>query len=544
MATRTITTRLALDGEKEFKKEMSEVNSHIKTLKSEMELAEAQFKGQANTVEALTEKDRILRREIEQQQEKVRALQQAVEDASEAYGDADKKTDGYRQSLNRAQKELIEMNRELRETDEYLDEARNSSDGFAKSIDGFGKQVDVFDDLRGSFGELKNMLVGGAVVTGIKEVTEAVFELEESTREYRQIMGTLEVSSRAAGYSAEETKEAYDRLYGVLGDTQATATTIANLQATGASQQELMRLIDQTTGAWSKYGDSIPIDGLSEAINETVRTGEVTGVLADVLNWGTKEGETFGVMLKENTKANEEYNKAVEGATKAEDFFNIALGESESQQERLQLIMQALYDQDLTNLGREWRNVNEDIIKVNESQSKLDEQWARAGEMVAPLVSALKEDLGIALEGALDGLENLLEKAKEWGREAPTLREMLSNVGINVPETDGSHAGGLSYVPYDGYVAELHRGEAVLTAAENQARMGLTASLQNPQGALTAKDMQNIMAASVNAINANNQSGPTTADIRLVTKNGAELARWILPDLRAVERSNPEVTDD
>ena len=544
MATRTITTRLALDGEKEFKKEMSEVNSHIKTLKSEMELAEAQFKGQANTVEALTEKDRILRREIEQQQEKVRALQQAVEDASEAYGDADKKTDGYRQSLNRAQKELIEMNRELRETDEYLDEARNSSDGFAKSIDGFGKQVDVFDDLKGSFGELKNMLVGGAVVTGIKEVTEAVFELEESTREYRQIMGTLEISSRAAGYSAEETKEAYDRLYGVLGDTQATATTIANLQATGASQQELMRLIDQTTGAWSKYGDSIPIDGLSEAINETVRTGEVTGVLADVLNWGAKEGETFGVMLKENTKANEEYNKAVEGATKAEDFFNIALGESESQQERLQLIMQALYDQDLTNLGREWRNVNEDIIKVNESQSKLDEQWARAGEMVAPLVSALKEDLGIALEGALDGLENLLEKAKEWGREAPTLREMLSNVGINVPETDGSHAGGLSYVPYDGYVAELHRGEAVLTAAENQARMGLSTSLSNPQGALTAKDMQNIMAASVNAINLNNQSRATTADIRLVAKNGTELARWILPDLRAVERSNPEVTDD
>jgi hypothetical protein len=30
----------------------------------------------------------------------------------------------------------------------------------------------------------------------------------------------------------------------------------------------------------------------------------------------------------------------------------------------------------------------------------------------------------------------------------------------------GSHAGGLDYVPYDGYLAQLHRGESVLTAEE------------------------------------------------------------------------------
>ena len=112
MATRVISTSIKLDGEAEFKKQMSNVNSELKTLRTEMAYSEEAFKGQANTMEALTEKDRLLRKEIEQQEEKVRALEQAVSDASEAYGDNDKRTDSWRQSLNRAKTELIKMNRE------------------------------------------------------------------------------------------------------------------------------------------------------------------------------------------------------------------------------------------------------------------------------------------------------------------------------------------------------------------------------------------------------------------------------------------------
>lgn len=133
-------------------------------------------------------------------------------------------------------------------------------------------------------------------------------------------MGTLETSSEAAGYSAEETSEAFSQLYRALGDDQSAATTTANLQAIGASQKDINSLISSAVGAWAKYGDSIPIDGLAESINETIRAGQVTGTFADVLNWGSKEGETFGVMLKENTEENEDWNKAVQDASSAEDF--------------------------------------------------------------------------------------------------------------------------------------------------------------------------------------------------------------------------------
>ena len=84
MAVRTISTSIKLDGEQEFKKQMSSVNSELKTLKSEMALVTSEFKGQENSVDALTDKNRILRQQYDQQAEKVRALQQAVADSVEA----------------------------------------------------------------------------------------------------------------------------------------------------------------------------------------------------------------------------------------------------------------------------------------------------------------------------------------------------------------------------------------------------------------------------------------------------------------------------
>ena len=120
MAVRVISTRLALDGEKEFKKQMSSVNSEIRTLKTELSYTEAAFRGQANTMEALTEKERILKDMTAQQQEKIRAMEQALKDAAEAYGDNDKRTDSYRQSLLKAKKELIDMEDQLVQTTQHV----------------------------------------------------------------------------------------------------------------------------------------------------------------------------------------------------------------------------------------------------------------------------------------------------------------------------------------------------------------------------------------------------------------------------------------
>lgn len=530
MATRVISTSIKLDGEAEFKRQMSAVNSELKTLRTEMAYSEEAFKGQANTMEALTAKDKLLRREIEQQEEKVRALEKAVSDSTEAYGDNDKRTDGWRQSLNRAKTDLLKMNRELEDNSRYLDEARKSADKTADSIDEFGREVkDAGDDLgdvgvglgdfMGKLDDLSGVLAGGAVVGGVKALTDAILGVEESTREYRQIMGTLETSSAAAGYTAEQTAEAYQRLYGVLGDTQTAATTVANLQAIGLSQEDLMVIIDQATGAWATYGDSIPIDGLSESINETIQAGQVTGVFADVLNW----------------------------AGTSEDDFNEKLAAASTKAERQNIVMQELARQGLDETGRAWRENNQDIVSMNEAQSELEEAMGRMGELLAPLAADLvsfgADALGFVIDkvkAAVDWFQKLNEKLNKSEKQ-----RIIAAGGTYYEKVDGSNANGLSYVPFDGYISELHRGEAVLTAQENRVWQQFKAAGEQPAQAVTAEQLQTMLVGTVNALNSQRGGGlPQEITLRLKGEDGQEFGRWMVPIMRAEDKSNPEVVSD
>ena len=83
MAVRTITTRLVIDGETAFKQAMTGVNASLREQKSALSLLEEQFKGQANSLAFLTGKQSILSQTYDQQKEKVRALEQAVKDATD-----------------------------------------------------------------------------------------------------------------------------------------------------------------------------------------------------------------------------------------------------------------------------------------------------------------------------------------------------------------------------------------------------------------------------------------------------------------------------
>lgn len=526
--------RIGIDGEKEFRQQLSNINQVLRTLNSEMKAVTSEFEDNEASQESLAKQADVLTRQIQAQEKKLAQLTQGYEQAAGVLGDTDTKTLRWAQSVQDATADLNKLRGQLQKVETGMDDLGDAAE----------ESSDRFDGLKNLGQTLAAGFAVGTVIDGIKDLGGAILDLEESTREYRSVLGTLEVSSQNAGFTAEETAAAYERLYGVLGDTQTTATTIANLQATGVSQEALMRLIDQTTGAWSKYGDSIPIDGLAEAINETTRSGEVTGVLADVLNWGTREGETFGVMLKENTEANQAYNEAVQNASTAEDYFNIALGECETQSERVQLIMQALADQDLQNLGQAWRDTNEDIIALNESESKLEQQWARFGEMVAPAVTALKQGLGTALEGVLDLLDGAIAKAKgffdslaEWGRTAPTLGGLLSDLtGWEDPRVDGSHALGLSYVPWDGYIAELHQGEMVLTSAQAEAlKSHMTRGVRADTSGLNT-----LGAGIVNGIQTamSGMNGGGSYTFNLVLPSGEILARYQLPALIDVARAS------
>lgn len=517
MAVRQITTEISIKNEAEFRKQMKAVNNSLSGMKSEMAKVSAEFDGQANSAEALRKKQAILQQQYDQQKEKVQALARMLESAKSAYDENSDVVLSYQRQLNTATVELIKFDRELKNTDKYLDEAAQSADGTASSIDEFGKTVkdagkegsDGMGQLKEAFGQLgeaaksgdingvvaalgsmKGLLVGGAAVAGAKALADGIINITESTKEYRTILGTLEVSSKQAGYTQEQTTEIYKKFQAVLGDTQKAATATANLQALGLSQENLRVIMEQAIGAWATYGDSIPIDSLSESINETVQVGKVTGVFADALNW----------------------------AGTSEDEFNERLAACADTTERANLVLTQLSEQGLQATGQAWVENNQDVIAANTAQEAMNESMAQLGEALQPAASFLLEygsalvdmaTMGInAISGLVEWFDNLfnaqqkatqasfeaidsqynladyqanglvngnvidydkarqMQQAGTFVRASKISREEALKRGWKLSPINGSHANGLDYVPFDGYVAELHQGEAVLTSGE------------------------------------------------------------------------------
>lgn len=419
-AVRKITTQLALDGEQAFSKQMAAATRSSKQFGAEIKEVEAQLRNEGESVELLGKKHDLLGKQMEQQEENIRALEEVVRQAGEKYGKTAETTDKYRLSLTRAKTELNKMKAEQRDVAKAMDKLGSESREAAADINEVGDAADKsgssMGGLENSLGKLKGLLAGAVTVGAVKELAEGLLEIEESTREYRRSASMLEATSKSLGYSTNQTAQAYEYLMGVMGDGQAANTAVANLQALQAPQSKLMELIQGTAGAQVKWQSSINVESLTESISETIRAGQVTGQFADVLNWGTKEGERFGVTLRANTKANEEWNKAVSEAKTAEDFFNLALQETESQAERTQLVIDAMAGQGLPGLEQAWRANNEAIVAANLEQDKWEKAMARVGEFVAPAAAALKSFGADAVNWLIDRMSVLTGWINEaWG---------------------------------------------------------------------------------------------------------------------------------
>lgn len=492
--------RIGIDGEKEFRKELQNINQQLRTLGSEMKAVTSSFEAGDRSEEALAAQTDVLNRQIDAQKQKLQQLQKGLDAATDKYGEADTKTLRWAQAVNDARTDLNRLESQLKSTTSEVDDLGDSMDNLDSGSLSFDGIMDSIGGLLGDMGlgGLSSFLAKGfavgTVISGVTQLTGAITGLVDETEEYRKIMGTLETSSQAAGYTAEQTAAEYQLLYSVLGDNQTAATATANLQAIGLSQEDLITITNQAIGAWATYGDSIPIDSLAESINETIRAGTVTGTFADVLNWGSQEGETFGVTMRESTEANKEWNDAVAACETAEDYFNLALQDCQTEAERADLVMQAMAKQGLQESADAWKENNQDIIDTNTSQAEFEEAQARLAEKLTPVKDALT-DLGTAgfnlladsvdtVSGAIDDLigwwDDLIGKIQRgwndfWGIEQGS-RDMSSR---GTGFVDGSHAKGLDYVPFDGYIAELHRGEMVIprSQADVMRSMGISTEM-------------------------------------------------------------------
>ena len=278
-----------------------------------------------------------------------------------------------------------------------INEAKKEISGFKDQVAKASKNVDA-DFKKLSEGIKKG---GKVMVSSVAAVGAAFLALGPATEKYRQSQAQLASAFEASGGTADEAKKAYNDLYRVLGDNDAATETATHIAKLTTNEKEQAQWTTICKGVWATYGNSLPIESLTEAANESAKVGKVTGVLADALNWA-------GV---------------------SEDEFNKKLAACNTQQEREKLIretLNGLYD----DAAAKYEKNNAAILAQNEAQAKLNEAMAKLGEVAAPIITMLTTlgaDVLTAITPYIQSFaENYLPKIQEvLGIVAEKLGEAL-----------------------------------------------------------------------------------------------------------------------
>lgn len=289
-----------------------------------------------------------------------------------------------------------ELSQELSDNRTRMRGAEDAADRLAGGLDDVG---DAARDTEGGFtvmkGAIADLISSGIqklISTGANAVS-SLYGLSDSTREFRQDIGTLETSFDSAGFAADTATDTWRDLYAIFGEDDRAVEAANNIARMAETQQDLDKWVRITTGIWGTYQDALPVEGLAEAAGETAKVGKVTGVFADALNWSSEAAAMFAEYMSEDVLT-------------AEDAFNEALAECTTEAER-----NALITNTLTKLyGKAADKYDEtagSLIEANKATADLTLAQAEMGERIEPVTTAVSEGLGKIFTKALELTEDV-----------------------------------------------------------------------------------------------------------------------------------------
>lgn len=309
--------------------------------------------------------------------------------------------------------------------------ARDAADGMDEAADAAGNRLrGAFDSAKGSAADFgKGLAAAGAGVTAL---IGGMVGLATGTAEFQEDMGKLQTAFEDQGHSMETANAVYGDFVGLLGETDQSVEAANHLAELTSNTQELSDWGGIAAGVYAKFGDSLPLEGLTEAANHTAKLGEVQGPLADALEWAGQSTEEF----------------------------NAKLAACNSEEERASLITETLngiYGE----AGEAYRSNNADLIAQREAQSNLAAAMTELGNVVRPLVVQLME-VGTTIVTAL-------QPAFQW---------LIDNLPTIIPIVTGIAT---AFLAYSGISAAVSAVSAVMTVLRDR-----TLLMAAAQGVLNA----------------------------------------------------------
>ena len=387
----------------ELKAGIQESNRLIKLANSEFKAAASGMDDWANSTDGLEAKIKQLTTVQAEEEKKLANLQEQYRKTAEAEGENSKGAQELAIKINNQQAAVNKVSSELSGYEDRLDLVKRAQANAERSGNSLEDELRALEDaandagdaaddaadggftiLKGTLADLASSAIQGAI-SAVGDLVGALMGLPEATKEFRTVYGAAMQSAEDSAVGAEGAKKAFEEFYKVAADEGQAAEATSHIVDLAKNEEELQRVLDGVTGAWVEYGDSISIEGLAEAAAETYKTGQLTGQMADAINW----------------------------AGESEDEFNEKLAACSSEQERQQLVVDTLnrlYGEN----AEAYRENNSSILDANEANLRLIQSQSEMATAMEPLTAAWTNFKAQALELITPLITALAGKLQEF----------------------------------------------------------------------------------------------------------------------------------
>ena len=387
---------LAATAEENIRGEINKVNTALDAQAAESKDAKTAFS--------------TLEKTISEQEDAMEGLKKEYTEAALTYGQNSKEAKALA-------KEIRSLGSELNDNKTKMNNAQSAADKLEEATQDAGEAAEEANDgftiWKGTLADLASNAIQGAW-SGITGLASSFWNLGDETRELRTNMNKVEPAFETAGLTANDASETYENFYGILADEGQATEAVNHLSKLVQSQEDLSEWTDICTGVYATFGDSLPIEGLTEAANETIKTGAVTGSLADALNWSTMSSEEWQTAFEGHPKALKKFQSALKRGMTTEEAFNEALTKCTTESEREQVIRQAL-----TGLYGEaaaaYAETSGSIIEANKAQANYNSALSGLGEIIEPIKTSFTNGMASMLEAVTELISGMDTEAIQAG---------------------------------------------------------------------------------------------------------------------------------
>lgn len=328
-----IGAKITLDGEKEYKQALKDITSNQKLLRSEMKLAEAQYKASGGSMESMQQKSKVLTEQIDAQKDKIAVLKSALEAAKTEYGENSTQAQNWQLQLNYAETDLLSLNTALDANEQAMADAATAADNAGQMVDDFGGELSETEEESKGWGAtlLENLSftdiinIGKTALGAIRDFAKGVYDTVAEAAQYADDVLTESAQNGLSTDDIQVFKHASE-----LIDTPT--------EAIEGAMTKITKAMDGARDGSQKYKDAFAAIGVQYANDDgTLRdTGDVFWDTVDAL--GNMESgadrdsiamDLFGKSAKELTGIINAGKKGFEGYATEAEAMGLVLSETQ-----------------------------------------------------------------------------------------------------------------------------------------------------------------------------------------------------------------------